>query len=254
MQLFNIMRTGHLKIHYLKFGFSALSLFPALGICMILFIDNYARAEEFFNPSFLSDDPDAVADLSRFEKGEGQAPGKYRVEIYVNDVYQSTKDVNFISYSKDKKDSQENAENAADDTGLQACFTLKQFEQMGFNPHSLPGLKEMAQDKCFDFVRKVPHAISRFDFEKQRLYISIPQAAMTNNVRGYIPPDEWDEGIPALLLDYNFTGSNTHNKNVRGTPSNYFLSLKSGINLGAWRLRNYSTWNYSKQESKRLTS
>ncbi|WP_262215967.1 hypothetical protein, partial [Serratia ficaria] len=32
-------------------------------------------AEEFFNPAFLSDDPAAVADLSRFEKGEGQAPG-----------------------------------------------------------------------------------------------------------------------------------------------------------------------------------
>lgn len=247
MQLFYIMRAKPLKNNFIKLASSALSFFSVLGICMGLVIDNFARAEEFFNPSFLSDDPDAVADLSRFEKGEGQAPGKYRVEIYVNDVYLYTRDVSFISISHDESKENIQKEQASDDTGLQACFTLKQFERMGFNPKSLGGVKDIEQGNCFDFVRKVPHAVCRFDFEKLRLYISIPQAAMLNNVRGYIPPEEWDEGIPALLLDYNFSGSNTHNKSVSSTASNYFLSLKSGVNLGAWRLRNYSTWNYSKQ-------
>ncbi|CAI2536958.1 Outer membrane usher protein fimD precursor [Serratia ficaria] len=99
--------------------------------------------------------------------------------------------------------------------------------------------------QCVNLPQAIPDAATRFDFENQRLYISIPQAALRNNVRGYIPPEEWDEGINALLLNYNFTGSNTHTNYLSGTQSSYFLSLNSGVNLGAWRLRNYSTWNYS---------
>ncbi len=30
---------------------------------------------------------------------------------------------------------------------------------------------------------------------------------MLNSARGYIPPEEWDEGIPAALINYSFTGS-----------------------------------------------
>lgn len=60
-----------------------------------------------------------------------------------------------------------------------------------------------------------------------------------NSARGYIPPSQWDEGIPAGLLSYNFSGDNG------SYGKNYFLSLNSGINLGAWRLRNTSAWTYS---------
>ncbi|WP_164094336.1 fimbria/pilus outer membrane usher protein, partial [Stenotrophomonas maltophilia] len=44
-----------------------------------------------------------------------------------------------------------------------------------------------------------------------------------------------------------FNGSNTwRDENDSGREDSYFLNLHSGINLGAWRLRNYSTWTYSK--------
>lgn len=49
---------------------------------------------------------------------------------------------------------------------------------------------------------------------------------MLNSARGYIPPEEWDEGIPAALVNYSFTGS-------RGSDSDsYFLSMLSGLNYG----------------------
>lgn len=38
-----------------------------------------------FNPAFLSGDTEAVADLSRFEKGMTYLPGSYEVEVWVND-------------------------------------------------------------------------------------------------------------------------------------------------------------------------
>ncbi len=49
----------------------------------------------------------------------------------------------------------------------------------------------------------------------------------------------------ALLVDYNFSGSNAsydaHDSETNYNSDSYYLNLRSGMNLGAWRLRNYST-------------
>ncbi|WP_241191044.1 fimbria/pilus outer membrane usher protein, partial [Klebsiella grimontii] len=78
----------------------------------------------------------------------------------------------------------------------------------------------------------------------QRLYLTVPQAFMGNRARGYIPPELWDHGINAGLLNYNFTGNNVHN-DVGGSSNYAYLNLQSGLNLGAWRLRDNTTWSYS---------
>lgn len=61
----------------------------------------------------------------------------------------------------------------------------------------------------------------------------------------YVSPDKWDSGIPALLVNYNFSGANSQMRDTqRQNNNNYYLNLRSGINWGAWRLRNYSIWNH----------
>lgn len=103
-----------------------------------------------------------------------------------------------------------------------------------------------------DIAAIIPAAATLFNFEQQRLEISIPQAALRNNARGYIPPEQWDEGINALLLNYNFSGSYSRDRSENGTThKSYFLGLNSGVNLGAWRLRDYSTWNYYNSDENR---
>jgi outer membrane usher protein len=57
--------------------------------------------------------------------------------------------------------------------------------------------------------RFIPDASSRFDFATQRLNLSIPQAAMNVQSRGYVDPARWDDGIPAAFVNYNLTGSQT---------------------------------------------
>lgn len=50
---------------------------------------------------------------------------------------------------------------------------------------------------------------------------------------------------PALLVNYNFSGANSQTRgSERQNNNNYYLNLRSGINWGAWRLRNYSIWNH----------
>ncbi|WP_420803983.1 fimbrial biogenesis usher protein [Rahnella ecdela] len=195
-------------------------------------------ADEYFNPAFLSGNPSAIADLSRFEGG-AQAPGIYRVDVYLNDRFQSRKDIRFLT-----------SDTPADDTGLTPCLTPGMLTKMRVNLENLPALKAQKPDACLNLPSVIEGATTQFDFEGLRLDITIPQAMMMNSARGYIPPSQWDEGINALLLDYNFTGSNSED----GTGSesdDFFLGLNSGINVGPWRLRDYSTWSYNNKRNNK---
>ncbi|WP_258961609.1 fimbria/pilus outer membrane usher protein, partial [Klebsiella pneumoniae] len=44
-----------------------------------------------------------------------------------------------------------------------------------------------------------------------------------------------------LFLNYNFSAANNHGGTELQNDS--YLNLRSGINVGPWRLRNYSAYN-----------
>ncbi|RFP48710.1 fimbrial protein, partial [Klebsiella oxytoca] len=188
------------------------------------------QAELYFNPRFLADDPAAVADLSGFASGQEVPPGTYRVDIYLNDGFMTTRDVTFNSGENDRS--------------LVPCLTRGQLASMGVNTLSIEGIGALASDACVPLTKTIKDATTRFDVGLQRLYLTIPQAFMGNRARGYIPPELWDHGINAGLLNYNFTGNNVHN-DVGGSSNYAYLNLQSGLNLGAWRLRDNTTWSYS---------
>lgn len=215
-----------------RFRYSALAVLVA--------ITGSARAQDWFNPAFLSRDGGEVADLSRFENGAGQLPGVYRVDIWMNDEFVTSSTLRFDAVKAEQKIAP-GTERAKDDgTGLAPCLTVKWLKRLGVNTASVEELKNLHDsNQCVDFMRLFPGASSYYDFSSQRLTLTFPQAAIQNSIRGYIPPEEWDEGINAGLLDYTLTGS-------RGNDSsNYYLNLTSGLNLGAWRLRNNGAWTYS---------
>ncbi|SMG20047.1 fimbrial biogenesis usher protein [Cedecea sp. NFIX57] len=189
-----------------------------------------AHADLYFNPRFLADDPSAVADLSSFESGQEAPPGTYRVDIYLNEGFVTTRDVKF--------------ETAKSSSGLAPCLTREQWAGMGVNVAAIAGMNALASDACVPMTELIPESTAGFDVGLQRLDLTVPQAFMGNRARGYIPPDRWDNGINAGLLNYNFTGNSVQND--RGGNSNYaWLNLQSGINVGAWRLRDNTTWSYN---------
>lgn len=215
-------------------GMSCASYFGSALFIVAMLPPASVRAEMFFNPSFLSGDPSAIADLSRFEKDEGQAAGQYHVELYLNDDYIANRNINFVANEKSAV--------AHDDSGLTPCLSYNQLKALNVNMTMQSKLTLLKPDECLPLPDVIDGAQSDFDFEKQRLKISIPQVMLVNNVRGYIPPDQWDNGITAALLNYNFNGGNSWGT----TPSNnYFLNLNSGLNWGPWRLRDNSSWSYS---------
>jgi outer membrane usher protein len=213
-----------------RFIFLPLALMVSMQISSV-------HAEIYFNPRFLSDDPSAVADLSGFENGQEVPPGTYRVDIYMNDGFMTTRDVTFKAGEKHQ--------------GLIPCLTRGQLYGMGVNTGAIPGIAVLAADACVPFIDLIKDSTTRFDVGLQRLYLTIPQALMGNRARGYIPPERWDNGINAGFVTYNLTGNNIHNSDTR----NYlYLNLRSGLNIGAWRLRDNSTWSHSSGNHKGLSS
>ncbi|WP_449546155.1 fimbrial biogenesis usher protein [Lelliottia amnigena] len=199
----------------------------ALALAAVLF-PQAGWSESYFNPGFLSDDTAGVADLSRFEQGHQQAPGIYRVDIWRNDEFIGTQDVRF------ETDEKSTAPLAG---GLSPCITRPMLDRLGVNISAFPELAQAADDTCIPLTTAIPGSEIGFNFASLRLNISLPQVAMHNSARGYIPPEQWDEGIPAILLNYSFSGNKGNDDD-----NSYYLNLQTGLNYGAWRLRNTGAW------------
>lgn len=191
-------------------------------------------AQQKFNPAFLAEDPTAVADLNYLLQGSDALPGKYRVDIYINDHFIATEDIDFEF--RPQRD--------APDHKLMPALTVEKLNTLGVNTDAFSSFSKFKGDSAPPFESIIPDAAAHFDFEQQKLYISIPQAAMKSGARGYISPERWDEGINAALLNYSFTGSNAWGKS---SSNNAYLNVQSGVNVGPWRLRNYSTANHDKK-------
>lgn len=193
-----------------------------------------AWAEDYFNPALLDiDNPQqGKTDLSIYEKGPGQAPGKYRVSIFINNNKVDSREVTFTLQQMNGNST------------LQPCFSVKELKALGIRTEKFPALTE--NKECANLTA-IPDASAVFRVSQQQLLLSIPQYALGQIARGYISPDEFDEGINAGLLNYSFNGSRSraHSKGAEDSQNNY-LNLRPGLNIGAWRLRNYSTWSQTR--------
>ncbi|WP_447885614.1 fimbria/pilus outer membrane usher protein [Serratia fonticola] len=194
-----------------------------------------AKAEDYFNPNALDKrGMQGIADvdmLSVFSQSQGQLPGDYSVDIYINNDFIGLNKVNFI---------------VGNDKQLLPEVTKQQLVEWGVNQNSSTELIAIDNETVItDLQSYIPDATTKFDFPQQKLFINIPQAAMKATARGYVSPELWDQGIPAFTLSYGFTGSKTWH-DAQEDQHAEFLTLRSGLNMGAWRLRNYSV--YSKNE------
>jgi outer membrane usher protein len=192
-----------------------------------------AEAREVFNPALLEVNTanQGATDLSVFEDGEGQPPGVYHVDIYLNNDRKDTADVEF--HLLKKADGKET---------LQPCLSVAQLGAMGVKTELYPTLGDK-EARCAD-LSVIPQANADFRFSSQMLLLSIPQMAVSQSARGTVPETQWDNGISALLLNYSLSGANSSARNENGTNSNtQYANLRPGINIGPWRLRNYTTWN-----------
>ena len=118
------------------------------------------------------------------------------------------------------------------------------YECDGVNRYAVPGMERLPADTCTSLNSMIQGATFRFDVGQQRLYLTVPQIYMSNQARGYIAPEYWDNGITAALLNYDFSGNRVRDS-YGGTSDYAYLNLKTGLNIGSWRLRDNTSWSYS---------
>ncbi|SFU68088.1 fimbria/pilus outer membrane usher protein [Xenorhabdus koppenhoeferi] len=210
-------------------------LFGTLLTSCFLAYNNKIYSEEHFNINALethSGFPEDI-DLSIFTKDDQQPPGRYWVDIYLNREKVNTGNIDFIIVNN----------------RLSPKLKIQQLREMGVNIDSFPLLRDLSQEtELSDLGQYISSASTFFDFKLQRLDISVPQAALHNQARDYVPPNLWEQGLTSLLVNYNYNSSLAWQDNQSGATKNHFLNLRTGANWEAWRLRNYST--YSSQDRK----
>lgn len=138
---------------------------------------------------------------------------------------------------------------------LQTCLSKTQLLRYGIKVDEYPRLFIGADNDTHDIsahpvsemcadLAAIPDASVFFDFYSQQLRLSVPQLALVQQVSGIAPQALWDDGMTALLMNYRVSVNRSSRRSQYGSYSNeqWSAALEPGLNLGAWRLRNSSSW------------
>ncbi|KLG12978.1 membrane protein [Enterobacter asburiae] len=206
------------------------------GVLLMASFSTLAR-EYRFSPSSLEGDMLAQQDidLSLFSKSNAQLPGTYSSRVQVNERRLSTTNIAYVS---------------SPEGSLIPQLTPDMLRAWGVAIDRYPALLALPANKALpeDISNYIPLASARLDFSTMTLALSIPQAALSGTGHDYIDPSRWDDGVPVLFSDYAFSGSKNKDSGDSSATSQY-LNLRTGANLGGWRVRNYSTWSNSESEN-----
>ena len=196
---------------------------------------NVVHADYSFDSSFLEiGGGNASSEVAEQVKAmsQGQLPGIYRVDLSVDDRLVEQRDLHFI---------RETASQVSTPNGLFPCFSLQGLTDLGVDPARLKNA-DISTDNCVYFNRDLTGVTYDYDFNKQHLNLQVPQAYI-----GSVPFETrrktWSDGEQVAFANYSFSGSNYENQ--FGSRQSQFGSVHSGFNSGAWRFRNFSTWQKS---------
>jgi outer membrane usher protein len=187
-----------------------------------------AAPQASFNPDFIHSAAGAI-DLSRFERGNVTLPGLYQPRVMLNgEVVPGRFEIDF--------------QVLAGNDGATPCLERSLLLRLGLDPQKLERHAGDAasatagiDDACAPLAQRIPGAQAEFDDADQVLRISLPQAFLASQARGYVAPDLWDEGETAAMLNYNANRYDVRAAGRRSTAT--YVGINAGVNLGGWRLR-----------------
>ncbi|MFC6299108.1 fimbria/pilus outer membrane usher protein [Pseudomonas sp. CCM 7893] len=200
----------------------ALAVLSLVACHSALASDNYE-----FEPSFLRGGASAF-DLAKFTRGNAVIPGTYLVDIIVNEV--SVGRDNIVFRAKPGEDSAE------------PCITVEVLDRIGVDLLKLSNVDTKNRQNCVDLVSNITPASVSFDSSEQRLLISIPQINMRRSAQGYVDPSQWDRGVTAGMLNYNY---NSFYSSTQQSGAQNYLGLSGGMNLGDWHFRSSSSFDWN---------
>lgn len=214
-------------------------------ILSLFFNTKSCFADLNFDPEMLSDSGKDIADLSVFDNPGRQLPGTYDVDVYLNGSYLRKTNILFVP----SHGLHSNVNSPRDETGLMACLGPTFMRSLGLNAVALKKITKESLSKCINPAQILDSSYTQFSFTKMRLDINIPQAYLILRTYNSADITEWDNGINAGFVSWQYSGNK--NSGIYGKSLNEYLNLTSGLNLGAWRLRDNSIWTRSSSSDRR---
>jgi len=181
-------------------------------------------------------------DLSKYNETGNIPEGVYSIDIQFNETSKGRYDLQVASLTGEGK--------------KMPCVTRKLLLSFGVKPSSLKPANANSTEntdinECIDITKYIKNASYQFNSNDLSLNISIPQIDLINQARDYIPPERWDSGIPALLLDY--TGNTYYSKNSNNIAQSTYFNTKLGLNIGDWQFRNTTSLTWDKNTGRSVT-
>ncbi|MEG2466164.1 MAG: fimbria/pilus outer membrane usher protein [Comamonas sp.] len=193
-----------------------------------------------FNPMFLKD-KGANVDLRFFEKSNGMVPGSYSVDLYLNQRLERRQSIDFIAQGARSE--------------VQPVINIGLLREMGVDIERLQKegiVSESGGDDEAVTLARIEGSAVEMDVSRLALFLSVPQAYISRNSRGYVDPSLWDAGVPAAFTNYQWTVNRNTGGNFRSDYA--YLGLRNGLNLGQWRLRNDSSLSQSTGTKRSFSS
>ncbi|HGJ5880812.1 MAG TPA: fimbria/pilus outer membrane usher protein [Arsenophonus nasoniae] len=205
---------------------------PVRYVLLLTFIPSlvYSTNETYtFDPTLFRGGAVSPTMLAQFNQANSIIPGKYKVDIYINNHFFQSKEITFI-------------ENKNHTVG--PCFNLETIKQADIIVKST---NKISDQNCIFLPEYIAGSRVKLTLSDLRLDLTIPDDGLQNIPRGYIDPNLLDAGSSILFLNYigNYYHINNDN-NVKDQDTAY-LSFNGGMNFGIWQYRQQSNYTYSRQ-------
>lgn len=196
-------------------------------------------SEEEFNTLFLHGEQSELAGI--FLYSNKILPGLKRVDISLNQRHSTNQQINFVVDPNTNR--------------VEPCFNRTVLEKLGIKTKIYSGwsssLKtDNAESQCDKLSEIIPYAQYHYDDATQSILLQVPQEALNSDILRMISPDEWDNGVASLRLNYDgyVYRTRTHASEAKN-QTNTYVSLGSTATLGAWRFYSYDTFSKQSEDN-----
>jgi len=162
-------------------------------------------------------------------------PDMPRIDLYVNGQWKGRSPVHFAP-----------AEGGAEDSRI-PCFDVALLKQLGLDARNLQSQArtrlQAGQTLCVPISELFVATRIDYDPDALRLDVIAPQSMLTLRTRRYVDPQQWESGINAATLQYQYNGwqRGADLRAARRSHISHYLGLRAGLNLGDWQLRANAT-------------
>lgn len=215
-----------------------IAIIPSFLLAFICWVPTLSAKTYRFDPTLVGNDHVDSMDVSLFNEDGAQLPGSYLIDVYINRKRLESREITFTVKEGRKE--------------LFPCLSRNMLIKYGVLVDDYPKLMTKKNDdsQCAD-LSAIEGATTQFDFARQQLQLSIPQVALRKSTSDEVPKELWDEGITAFRMNYLLSGRRIMPRGAQQS-TNHYANLQPVLNIGGWRVNNYTTWQQSSNQPEQL--